>query len=460
MKRIKIITVLTFSLLFSCTRGFSAESDDQFIPINMSLEMSEHPSTEQAIRWKTNSDIKVGVAQFLLDTPSPDLKQNCKEVHATSKSVTIYDTAFVYHRVVFTGLIPATEYLYRVGDGNGKWTEWIQFKTASDISNPFSFLFFGDVQTGILTHYPRVIRQAVLTAPDASFLLFAGDIGNRAYMSEFQDFFNTSGWILKQKPVVAVPGNHEYRHVGPGEDDRELTREWNYMFGIPNNAEANLRDRGCGYFDYQGVRFVLNNSRDLDDGEDTLVADQMAWLEKALNAPDSKFIVVLQHYPIFPMGEGREKKSKHNVLEELYMKHGVDLVLTGHDHIYSRIAPRTKGFQKSVPPAYVLSMAGEKMYVPNFNVNVERMALNTQMFQEISIEGNSLNFKAYDATGEYYDGFVIEKKSGKKRILDTKPPTSEFSELPLSRKSKYKDAQWQQIVEKHKQYFLNRNKKP
>ena len=156
------------------------------------------------------------------------------------------------------------------------------------------------------------------------------------------------------------------------------------------------------------------------------------------------------------MGYGREKKTKHKVLEDLYTAHGVDLVLTGHDHIYSRLAPAVKRFSTSVPPAYVLSMSGEKMYVPNFNESVDRMALNTQLFQAISIDGNVLNFKAYDATGAYYDGFTIEKKNGKKRILDTKPATPEFTQLPLSRKAKYKDAQWQQIVEKHKQFFLNR----
>jgi predicted phosphodiesterase len=435
---------------------FAGESQDFFQPKNMSLEMSVKPSVEQAVRWKTGTEVPKGVAQILIDNPSPDLKQNSKEIQAQSEVITIYDTTFIFHRVVFSDLKPATAYIYRVGDGTGKWSEWIQFKTASETSNPFSFLFFGDVQNGITTHYPRVLRQAMLTAPKVSFLLYAGDIGNSAYMSEFQDFFSVGGWIHKQKPLVAVPGNHEYRHIGAGEDDRELTQEWKYMFGIPNNAEGILNNRGCGYFDYQGVRFVMNNSRDLDDGEDTLVNVQMAWLDKVLDAPEAKFIVVLQHYPIYPMGYGREKKTKHKVLEDLYTAHGVDLVLTGHDHIYSRLAPSVKRFSKTVAPAYVLSMSGEKMYVPNFNDNVDRMALNTQFFQQVSIDGNALIFKDYDATGAYYDGFTIEKKNGKKRIVDNKPATPEFSELPQSRKAKYKEAQWKEITDKHKQYFLNR----
>jgi len=455
MKFQKLVIGIAFIVLkFSVC--FAGESDDLFQPKNMSLEMSEKPAVEQTVRWMTNVDVPVGVAQILIDNPSPDLKQNSKEVQAVSQMATIYDTTFIFHRVVFTDLKSATNYIYRIGDGKGKWTEWIQFKTASQTTNPFSFLFFGDVQNGILTHYPRVIRQAVLTAPKASFLLFAGDIGNSAYISEYQDFFDVGGWIHKQKPIVAVPGNHEYRHIGEGEDDRELTQEWKYMFGTPNNAEGIINNRGCGYFDYQGVRFVLSNSRDLDDGADTLVNVQMAWLDKVLDVPNAKFIIVLQHYPIYPMGFGRDRKKKHTILEDLYKAHGVDLVLTGHDHIYSRLAPAVKRFSTSVPPAYVLSMSGEKMYVPNFNESVDRMALNTQLFQEISIDGNVLNFKAYDATGAYYDGFTIEKKNGKKRILDTKPVTPEFTQLPLSRKAKYKDAQWQQIVEKHKQFFLNR----
>ena len=450
-------TIFAFSLIaLQLSLSIAGESDNFFQPKNISLEMSVKPAVEQAVHWKTGIEIPVGVAQILIDTPSPDLEKNSKEIHAISNVVTIYDTTFVYHRVVFKDLIPSTKYLYRIGDGKENWSEWIQFKTASNEEAPFSFLFFGDVQNGIQTHYPRVIRQAILTAPNVSFLLYAGDIGNSAYMSEFHDFFNVGGWIHKQKPLVAVPGNHEYRHIGEGEDDRELTQEWKYMFGIPNNADGILNNKGCGYFDYQGVRFVLNNSRDLDDGEDTLVNEQMAWLNKVLVAPEAKFIIVLQHYPIYPMGFGRIRKSKNTILEDLYKSHKVDLVLTGHDHIYSRQAPIVKHFGDTVPPAYVLSMAGEKMYVPNFNEKVDRMALNTQLFQHITIEGNKLIFKAFDATGTYYDGFTIEKKNGKKRIIDTKPTTPEFSELPQSRKAKYKEVEWQQIVDKHKQYFLNR----
>ena len=64
-----------------------------------------------------------------------------------------------YHTVTFRGLEPDTLYAYRVGDGVN-WTEYYHFKTASDRPRPFSFIYFGDAQNEVRTHWSRVFREA------------------------------------------------------------------------------------------------------------------------------------------------------------------------------------------------------------------------------------------------------------------------------------------------------------
>ena len=80
-----------------------------------------------------------------------------------------------YHSVVFENLKPNTLYVYRVGfDEN--WSEWIQFKTANSDYSPTEFVYFGDAQNDVLSHWSRVIRKAYQTAPNASFVIHAGDL--------------------------------------------------------------------------------------------------------------------------------------------------------------------------------------------------------------------------------------------------------------------------------------------
>ena len=72
-------------------------------------------------------------------------------------------------------LNPNTLYAYRVGDGVN-WSEYYHFKTASLEAEPFSFIYFGDAQNEVKTHWSRVFREAFRDAPRAAFTLHAVDL--------------------------------------------------------------------------------------------------------------------------------------------------------------------------------------------------------------------------------------------------------------------------------------------
>jgi 3',5'-cyclic AMP phosphodiesterase CpdA len=129
-----------------------------------------------------------------------------------------------YHTVTFRNLIPDTLYAYRVGDG-ANWSEYFHFRTASQRPKPFSFIYFGDAQNELKTHWSRVFREAFRDAPRAAFTLHAGDLINEdAYDAEWGEWHGAPAWVNGTVPVIATPGNHEYYRANPGPDNE---RYWN-----------------------------------------------------------------------------------------------------------------------------------------------------------------------------------------------------------------------------------------
>jgi len=67
---------------------------------------------------------------------------------------------------------------------------------------------------------------------------------------------------------------------------------------------------------------------------------------------------------------------------------------------------------------YVVSVSGGKMYNLNPNgwdafeeADQDRAAENTQLFQVISVDGSTLSYESYTATGQLYDAFDLEKSA-------------------------------------------------
>jgi len=98
-------------------------------------------------------------------------------------------------------------------------------------------------------------------------------------------------------------------------------------------------------------------------------------------------------------------------------------VLQGHDHTYARGRAKnlTRGVNTRSPvggTVYVNSVSGAKMYELKPDewdgyepVDLARSAENTQLFQVIRVDGDTLHFRAYTVTGELYDAFELVKEA-------------------------------------------------
>ena len=383
----------------------------QYLPERIILNLTEKPWSSQAVTWRTVSQVSNPQAQITRVTESSDLTVTARTLQADMEPVSVGNKKRVYHHsAVFTSLSSDTLYAYRVGDGK-HWSEWNQFKTAGKTPSPFKFVYFGDPQEQVRSMCSRIFRTAYKTAPDAAFWHFIGDlVDNGDKDEEWDELFDAFGWIPRMTPMILLPGNHEYpdkRYVRGR--DFKLFHLWRPHFTLPENGPAGLEET-VYFIDYQGVRFVMLNGNEQ-------LKKQALWLDVILSENPQRWTIAAIHQPIYSTGKKR-KKHENSLIKNLFVpvfdKYSVDLVLQGHDHIYSRTGKLKNG--RRVPytekgTVYIISVCGPKSYPINnrYKNIMDKSGTDRQLFQVISIDENLLVYESYDARGEMYDSFALKK---------------------------------------------------
>ena len=419
------------------------------------------PSQSFAVAWRTAANVTATRAEITLATPDARIDLTGRSVAAVSERVDLdtviangralavqaNDTlpAAAYHSVRFDGLKPDTLYAYRVQGSDGHWSEWFQTRTAPK-SGPIRFIYMGDAQNGVLSLWSRTIRAAFQAAPDARFMLHAGDLVNRGSRDiEWADWFKAGGFLHAMIPAIPVAGNHEYDMADPADAARRrlLSHLWRPQFRLP--VEAALPAA------VQETAYAVHYSADLDvfvlDTNQPDLQPQADWLDAQLKASKARWRIVTMHHPIFSSAGERDSPAGRALLLPILTANSVDLVLQGHDHTYARgllnaggQAPRRAGFKvgDTLTTMFVNSVSGPKQYqfrkqgwddyAPT-GVKLERQGENGQFFQVIGIDGNRLSYTAYTADGVQYDAAIIEKRGATKRLIkndNSQPPTRRF----------------------------------
>ncbi len=425
-------------------------------PDRVVVTFAGDPARTLAVSWRTDASVPITRAQIARATA--DARFDLAATSETARTEPLDPTQIAlagqmfdvpqnaglapvhYHSVLFNGLEPDTLYAYRVQGAENRWSEWFQVRTAP-VEGPVTFLYMGDAQNGILSHWSRTVRAAYAAAPDARFIIHAGDMvntGSRDY--EWAQWFKAVGFIHGMVPAVPVAGNHEYSRISasPVEQRRALSQLWRPQWRLPEVAELAEDLRETVY----EVRYCEDlHVFVLDTMGGDLVA-QAAWLDARLEASNARWRVATFHHPVFSSGSERDDVRRRDILLPVLRKHDVDLVLQGHDHTYARGGLTQSPERASGPaavgaigPMFVNSVSGPKQYVwreagwtdyAAQGVELQRRAENTQFFQVIRIDDGRLSYEAWTADGQLYDAFALDKDNdGTKRLVDATPATAE-----------------------------------
>ena len=317
---------------------------DDWTQVSMSPGADE---TQMNFAWYSKDGEETG----LVYGTSSDLSdgQNAQVTKTASQD------GYLSNKVTLNNLQPGVTYYYQV---TGKEIE--SFTTDDDTSD-FSFIFVGDPQIGssnsakddspedmqtpeFLTAQSEAVRNDSFnwnytlnrafakTGNSANFILSAGDQIQTNYedaedtrISEIEYAGYLSPDVMKSVPVATTVGNHDA-------DNPNYT----YHFNIANMSD--LGDNGYVggdyYFTYGDALFMILNT------QDTNVSEHKQFIEETVAAnQDCKWRIVTLHQDIYGSAEHSNEPEITNLrysLVPIFEENDVDIVLTGHDHAYSR----------------------------------------------------------------------------------------------------------------------------
>ena len=151
-------------------------------------------------------------------------------------------------------------------------------------------------------------------------------------------------------------------------------------------------------FEKDGVRFFALDSNYMDQA-------QLEWVEKELSGSKNTWKIAFFHHPLYSSGarHGSEVDLRA-LLEPLFLKYGVSVVFSGHEHFYERLKP-----QNGI--TYITSGGAAKLREGNIRVGSEMTAKGfdtDRSYMLVEIDDKTMHFQALSRTGELVDSGSVE----------------------------------------------------
>lgn len=236
-----------------------------------------------------------------------------------------------------TGLKPDTEYTYYICDKQGQpMSEPHTFKTAPS-QGEWSCCVISDFH--VYAPLPARTRAAMSMLeqvekfdPGIDWVLHLGDVcawgGSWSFWRDLykEPYFHKYMW-------AGLNGNHDNMSRKYARCTSDFFRDANY---VPRNGYKG-QEGVCYHFRYGDAMFVMLNNEEMRDSTGFDAAAQ--WLREVVtdarrgsNPP--RYVIVCEHYQWFYATNG--KTSQYGRWSKIFDELGVDLALSGNNHIYAR----------------------------------------------------------------------------------------------------------------------------
>ncbi|MBR2387176.1 MAG: metallophosphoesterase family protein [Clostridia bacterium] len=364
-----------------------------------------------------------------------------------------------YFKAEITGLKADTAYEYQIGKkgstSSAQWSKVFSFTTAKEELDEFSFIAVGDTQGYQWEHFKyadAALNEAIKKVPNPAFILHTGDVVDSGYQAyQWKRYFKSLGDYGTNIANFVAIGNHDTRTVANDKlmDNDVKNNFFSFYFNHPDAPSdalvmdpaiyEKLSDSGkvqvdnfnetIYSYDYGNAHFiVLNTGTYVNTGNETypddkyIIEAQKAWLEKDLEAnKDAAWTIIMCHEPMYHQKAGKQDRK---YLTDIVEKYGVDLVIQGHSHLYTRSYPMKDGkivtktvdkvIDKEMGTIYVTIGATTPDHSAIAASTVETLqklifsANDQPVYTTVSIKGNKLTFTTRQINGLVLDTFTIK----------------------------------------------------
>lgn len=272
--------------------------------------------------------------------------------------------------VDLNNLEPNCKYIYKIISGDVSSND-LSFKTADSSALEYSFLSFVDFQYSENQTTLNLVKTFVQKTPEANLITCSGDLADEGYSEKsHRHLFDSE--IFSNSILAFGVGDHEY--WGSDKSPIKMFKKpysFNKLFNNPNNGCEGYLNSSY-YFRYNTTLFVFLDCGDSNvSSSNEIFSKQAKWLDNVLTTEkDYEFIIVCMHKSLYgdPIQDSNVRKFAP-VFTNIFDKYKVDLVISGHDHEYSRTKAITNGIVVETGTVYLdLGNSGSKIRAPGLDI--------------------------------------------------------------------------------------------
>ncbi len=415
MKKL-LVFVLALALCLPCFIGFDAAKTEAVVSANIYTIVTnpgEDSRTQMNVSWHADytftgcyveytkaSDTGFAMSKTASGTYSAEDYLWFFQRNYGKTGSGLNTTKFLNYGAVLTGLTPDTNYIYRICDGKGYYSETYAFKTAG--AKNFSIMWTSDMH--ITSYEPAKVTRFNATTDyletiagyEIGMHYNTGDATNCGDRYGFwQTLYGTP--VFKKYAYAATIGNHDV-FDSMMDDDTNYTQYWKTgkYFGVVNynpqngftqtsgritsylsgngyssyasrssdeliavssgslagkyitGANENLNGRSY-WFNYGGVLFIVFDYFAMTTGAERTNA--FKWAKGVIDANYGKYdyLIASEHINIFNGDSGTPRDSYYSYYQAFCDENNVDFFLAGDNHIYFRSGAVYNGSKTTVP---------------------------------------------------------------------------------------------------------------
>jgi 3',5'-cyclic AMP phosphodiesterase CpdA len=268
---------------------------------------------------------------------------------------------------------------------------------------PVRFVAVGDTGTG------GAAQQAIakrISAVTFDLMLFLGDVAYDSGTPRQLDsrFFTVYRDFMRYVPVYPAIGNHERR--------TRLGRPYFEAFVLPE-PERHYS------FDWGDVHFVAIDTTERD-------ASQLAWLESDLAKNKLPWVIVYGHHPMYTNSLRGPQLWIRRAFANIFTRHRVDLVLTGHEHQYERF--------RVADVNYVVSGGGGGQLTRFWGGSRALKQATVHHFLSFEVTAKTLVMKAIDIAGNEIETLRLTKDGDRVKTKVNDKPDERSTPVPPEKK--------------------------